>query len=157
MHKDTVLVKMQNNLKLIETEMAYVQALVIEHMLLEESSVLSAELGNRLTNLEETYATLSAEVENYGTTTTETFTVTLDYVQQTLNDLGSVISEAANQRAEQARESAEAEMAIYQEQYDAKLQLVKDSHAADVKGFQSSRAFQRMSAKEQEKSFKAIK
>ena len=66
MHEDAALTKMKANLALIQTEMQYAQAIVITNMLLGESSNATLEAEDRLTDLEDTFATLNKAIEDYG-------------------------------------------------------------------------------------------
>ena len=75
MHEDAALTKLKANLALIETEMQYAQAIVISNMLLGESSKATLDAEAKLTTLEDTFATLNKEIEDYGLKTGENITV----------------------------------------------------------------------------------
>ena len=159
MHEDAGLRSLKAKLKVLQAEMALIQALMIEQMLMEESSDHLANIEAKYNEIEGAVITLEDAIKNWGQTTNknteeaehalqeflENYNEEIDAFMMGLDSLNSIFSQLANA----ARESAQEHIDSINEIADAELEIIRNAAKATISEEKKTRKWQRMTAKQQ--------
>ena len=159
MHEDAGLRALKAKLEVLKAEMALIQALMIEHMLMEESSVDLSKIEEEYGKIEGAVITLEEAIANWGKESKkvtkdyehaleeflDTYSGQIDALMMGFQKLHNIFSELASAAVEAAQEHIDS----INEIADAEIEIIKNAAKATLAEEKKTRRWQRMTAKQQ--------